>query len=84
MVCESDLMPAGITCESGWVVYKVQSPLDFGLTEILSSIASPLSNKKISIFAISSYDTDFILVKEVSRDKSLQTLTKAGFQVVEM
>lgn len=81
VVCQSHLVPPGITCESGWVVYKVHGPLDFGLTGILSSIAEPLAVAKISIFAVSTYDTDYILVKEVGRDKSLETLKKAGFEL---
>ncbi len=81
IVCPSEEVPSGITCEKGWIMYRVEGPLDFGLTGVLSSIAKPLTDEKVSIFAISSYDTDYILVKESNREKSLKALTAANFIV---
>ncbi len=81
VVCESHLVPSEVTCEKGWIVYKVHGPLDFGLTGILASIANPLAEAKVSLFAISTYDTDYILVKEGNRIKSIEALKKAGFQI---
>lgn len=54
------LNPAQV--QSGWKAFKVKGPLDFSLTAILSAIAAPLAAEKISIFAISTFDTDYVLV----------------------
>lgn len=83
VVCESHLVPSGVTAEKGWIVYKVHGPLDFGLTGILASIANPLADAKVSLFAISTYDTDYVLVKEGNKARSLEALKKAGFQIQE-
>lgn len=60
---------------------KVEGPLDFGLTGILSSIAGPLAEAKISIFAVSTFDTDYILVKQDMLSKAKIALRKAGFEI---
>ncbi|MFZ7101495.1 MAG: ACT domain-containing protein [Peptococcaceae bacterium] len=64
VVCPAGLVPGGIRAEAGWKAFKVQGQLDFGLTGILAAIAEPLAKKSISIFAVSTYDTDYVLVKE--------------------
>ncbi len=71
IVCQSSLVPSHIQAEKEWVAVKVQGPLDFSLTGILVALAGPLAAGNIPIFAISTYDTDYILVKEqdVSRAK---------------
>lgn len=83
VVCESHLVPPGVLTEKGWIVYKVHGPLDFGLTGILASIANPLADAKVSLFALSTYDTDYVLVKEGNKARSLEALKKAGFQIQE-
>ena len=65
--------------ESGWRLFMVEGPLDFGLTGILSSIATPLAEAGISLFAISTWDTDYILVKSGSFDRAAACLAAAGF-----
>lgn len=55
-------------------MFKVEGPLDFGLTGILSSLAQPLAEAKISIFAISTFDTDYILIKEENLQKAVAIL----------
>ena len=73
IVCSEQLMNNDTTAitndadakvENGWVAFKVQGPLDFAWTGILSSLANPLAENGISIFAISTFDTDYILVKD--------------------
>lgn len=66
IVCKADQVPMDmlIPVEKPWRAFKVEGPLDFSLTGILSSIANPLADAGISIFAISTFDTDYILVKE--------------------
>ncbi|MET1030863.1 ACT domain-containing protein [Domibacillus tundrae] len=60
----------------------MEGPLDFSLTGVLSSLASPLAEAKISIFAISTYNTDFLLVKSDTLEQTLQILSKHGHSVI--
>lgn len=69
IVCNQSSVPPDVVkdearCETGWALFKVEGPLDFGLTGILNKLTAPLAKAGISIFAISTYDTDYILVKE--------------------
>jgi uncharacterized protein len=68
--------------ESGWSALKVRGPLDFSLVGILASIAAPLAEAGISIFSISTFDTDYILVKEITLEKAQAVLEEAGHQVL--
>ncbi len=68
--------------DSGWNCFKVKGPLDFGLTGILASLSETLANAGISIFAVSTYDTDYILVKNSNLDKSVLALEKDGHMVI--
>ena len=68
--------------EDGWKCLKVEGPLDFTLTGVLSSIASPLAGEGISIFAVSTYDTDYILVKDEKFTQSKDVLRMAHFRVL--
>ena len=65
-----------------WRCMEVQGPLDFSLTGILSQIALPLANEKISIFAISTYDTDYVMVKEGLLKSAKASLKNQGIQFV--
>jgi len=82
IVCEQRFVPPGLQSESDWRALKVQVTLDFSLTGILASLATPLAQAKISIFAVSTFDTDYILVKEVFLEQAVATLRSAGHQVV--
>ncbi len=81
LVCSQQNIPEDITCEKGWRVLKVEGTLDFSLTGILASISGTLAAEDISIFAISTYDTDYILVKEAALDRAVEALRKAGHAV---
>lgn len=69
--------------EKGWISFKVQGPLDFGWTGILAGLATPLAEQGVSIFAISTFDTDYILVKQEMMDKTAQVFTELGHFVVQ-
>lgn len=79
IVCEQSVIPSGVPSEQDWKAFKVVGTLDFSLTGILASIANPLADKKISIFAISTFDTDYILVKNKNWKQAIDTLQGAGF-----
>src|SRR5712692_5444954 len=64
IVCPSSSVPADVQCKRGWIAIKVQGPLDFSLTGILAALARPLAADGIPIFALSTFDTDYVLVKE--------------------
>jgi len=82
IVCSQNLVPCDVKCENDWKVLKVEGPLDFSLIGILSSISSVLAQEKISIFAISTYDTDYILVKDKDIDNAVKALTKEKYEVI--
>lgn len=67
--------------EYNWCCLKVMGPLDFSLTGILSDIAAVLAHEKISIFAISTFDTDYILVKEPSLSDAIDALEKHDYKI---
>ena len=72
----------GWQAEGGWRMLQVAGPLDFSLVGILSAIAAPLAQAGISIFACSTYDTDYILVKTASLAHAVTVLQTAGFEVI--
>jgi hypothetical protein len=61
--------------ERGWRCLKVQGPLDFGLTGILASLVTPLFEAGISVFALSTYDTDYLLVRDADLEQAVAVLT---------
>lgn len=81
IVCEEGLAPQEITSVMGWKILKVEGTLDFNLTGILASIANPLAEAKISIFAISTFDTDYVLVKNESLNLACEVLSLKGFEI---
>ncbi len=82
VVCEQASVPAGIKSDAGWRAFKVAGPMDFSLTGILLSIAKPLADAEIGIFAVSTFDTDYVLVKETSLETAVDALTEFGHAVV--
>ena len=68
----------GWQAETGWRGLKVQGPLDFDLTGVLASLAAPLAEASVSILTISTYNTDYILVKENNLEKAKQALRASG------
>ncbi len=81
IVCPQASVPAGIPCEKDWRCLQVQGPLDFTLTGILASLSSVLAQAGISIFGISTFDTDYILVKQKKLESAIQALSAAGHLV---
>jgi hypothetical protein len=63
VVCDQSLVPPDVKKVDNWRAFKVEGPLDFSLTGIISSLAKPLAENKIPIFVISTYDTDYLLVE---------------------
>lgn len=81
IVCPSECLPINEQIkevENDWKCIKVEGILDFSLTGILSSLANPLAENRISIFAISTFNTDYLLVKSHSIDKARVVLENEG------
>lgn len=83
IVCEDSSVPPDTQAERGRRALKVEGPLDFALTGILSALLEPLAAAKISVFAISTYDTDYVLVNEVNLAEAVSALRGAGHLVLE-
>ena len=69
----------GAEIEKGWTMFKLEGPLHFSLIGILSKIATALAVEGISIFAISTYDTDWVLIKKDKKDAATKVLASAGY-----
>ena len=83
LVCTTDSVPEDTTDrEDGWKAFRIQGVLDFSLIGILSKISSVLAENGIGIFAVSTYNTDYILVKQENFEKALAALTAAGYRVI--
>jgi len=74
-------VPADVKQESGWKMFKVEGPLEFGLTGILASVASPLAQAGISIFSIATFNTDYVLVKDAKVAEAVKALQAAGHTI---
>ena len=68
--------------EDGWRGFRIQGILDFSLIGILSKLSGILADNKIGIFAVSTFNTDYILVKDADFEKSLAVLINAGYTVI--
>ncbi|MBN1372589.1 MAG: ACT domain-containing protein, partial [Anaerolineaceae bacterium] len=74
-------VPGGVRAEGGWRALKVLGPLDFSLTGILAGLASTLAAAGVSIFALSTFDTDYIMVKESSLGTAIEALREQGHTI---
>ncbi len=82
LVCPTAKVPGNaIVCEPGWRALRIQGVLDFSLIGILAEIAGVLAAKQIGIFAVSTYNTDYIFTKKEHFDRAVQALADAGYQV---
>ena len=71
------------TSDSGWACFRVNGPLDFGQVGILAGIAKSLAGAKVSIFAVSTFDTDYIFVKRKQAQAAREALLSANYTVLE-
>jgi hypothetical protein len=83
IVCKEERVPATVRAERDWRALKVDGPLDFSATGILASLAVPLAASGISIFALSTYDTDYVLVRGSDLDKAIKALS-ASFRITNV
>ena len=82
VVCARDDVPEGVAMEGPWRAFRVMGPIVMTLIGVVAALANPLADAGISIFAISTFDTDYILVHEPDFDAAVSALTRAGHVVV--
>ncbi len=83
IVCPEASMPPGVTAERGWRALKIEGPLDFDEVGILLSLAAPLAEVGVSIFVISTYGTDYVLVRDDQLEVALTALAERGHTLRE-
>lgn len=83
LVCETARVPSNtLEREDGWKAFRIQGPLDFGLIGILARISTLLADSGIGIFAVSTYNTDYVLTKKENAARALAVLARAGYSIV--
>ena len=82
IVCAAAAIPAGVQAVRGWRCLRVAGRLDFSLTGVLAAIAGPLAAANVSICAVSTYDTDYVLVPGESLPAAIEALSASGHEVV--
>lgn len=80
IVCPELFVPADAVCERGWRALGLEGPLGFSLVGVLATITAPLAEAGVSVFAISTYDTDYVLVREDALESAISTLRWAGHE----
>ena len=82
-MCPTEHVPAdALVCDDGWRAFRIEGVLDFSLIGILARISTLLAQNRIGIFAVSTYNTDYILTKAESFDRALQVLAESGFDIL--
>jgi hypothetical protein len=75
-------LPDGTPCERGWLALQLQGPFPFSMTGVLASFVQPLAAAQVPIFAISTFDTDYVLIKRDDLDRAINALQAAGHEKV--
>ena len=84
LVCITSEVPENtIQRDDGWKAFRIQGVLDFSLIGILAKIATILADNGISIFAVSTYNTDYVLIKKENYQKALEVLQTTGYKITD-
>jgi len=83
IVCAEDRAPDGPAVERGWVALKLEGPFPFSMTGVLAAFVQPLAEAQIPIFAISTFDTDYVLIKLKDLERAMGALAAAGHEKVD-
>jgi len=81
VACPEDVVPEGISRERGWRAFRLEGTFDLSMVGVLASVASPLAEAGASIFVVSTFDTDYVLVREEQLDLAVDTLQASGHRV---
>ena len=83
IVCDETAIPEGIQAEGGWRALKIAGPMDLSIVGVLASVAAPLSSAGVSLFAVSTFETDYILIRERAMHRAETALRGAGHRIVD-
>ena len=81
IVCPGSQVPEDVKTESGWRVLEVEGPLDFSKTGVLNCLTKPLADSKISIFVLSTYLTDYLLIRSKDLKPAIEILRAQGHKI---
>jgi uncharacterized protein len=81
VVCHASDEPAGAVVEPGWRCLEVDGPLDFGMVGVMAGITGCLARASVSVFVLSTYDTDYVLVRGQDLKMAVTSLARDGYQV---
>jgi hypothetical protein len=82
VVCTQNGLPQNLAAERNWVALQIVGPIPFGMVGVLSSLTVPLADAGVSIFALSTFETDFVLVRDESFEVACRVLLQAGHEIV--
>jgi len=82
IICDQAAAPEGVNTQRDYVLLEIEGPFDFNAIGILQSFLAPLAQARIPIFAVSTYNTDFVLVHEEFEQRALEALKRAGYELV--
>jgi hypothetical protein len=80
VVCAEAAVPSGVQVEPGWALLKIAGPLAFGEIGVLASVTVPLAAARISLFVVSTFDTDYVLIKSAQAAEACRVLVAAGHE----
>lgn len=83
IVCAENRVPDGVRIERDWVALKLEGPFPFAMTGVLASFLQPLADAGIPIFAVATFDTDYVLMKREKLAAAIAALTSAGHELVQ-
>jgi hypothetical protein len=81
VVCPQNIIASDCECDADWMCFRVDGSFDLNQIGVISSLAAPLAQAGISIFVVSSYDTDYILVKKGKGEQAVTVLTNSGHSI---
>lgn len=81
VVCPESRVPPELECEKGWRALKLEGPFEFSLVGVLASLLGPLAEVGVAIFVVSTFDTDYVLVKEDQLGLAIAALRERGHEV---
>lgn len=85
VVCQTHEVPANATSqEDGWRAFRIVGTLDFSLVGVIAKISTLLSESRIPVFVVSTYNTDYVLVKQENQIKALGVLSQAGYRILNL
>jgi hypothetical protein len=82
VVCPEEAVPEDTRSEGGWRVLGLEGPFEFSEVGVLASVVGPLAEADVSVFAVSTYDTDYVLVKEEQLEVAVAALRARGHEVL--